>query len=135
MLIAKEPDLGTALVLMLVGYGILFIIGVNWKVWAGILIVISVSSPLIYTYLIKDYQKKRITDFLSEEPSYHVQQSIIAIGSGGLTGKDSDEATQTQLKFLPIATSDFIFAYFVERYGFRGNWFDIFIFTDNYAST
>lgn len=120
VLIAKEPDLGTALVLMLVGYGILFIIGVNWKVWAGILIVIAVSSPFIYTYLIKDYQKKRITDFLSEEPSYHVQQSIIAIGSGGLTGKESGEATQTQLKFLPIATSDFIFAYFVERYGFLG---------------
>ncbi len=120
VLIAKEPDLGTALVLMLVGYGILFIIGVNWKIWAGILIILAVSSPFIYTYLIKDYQKKRITDFLSEEPSYHVQQSIIAIGSGGLTGKESGEATQTQLKFLPIATSDFIFAYFVERYGFLG---------------
>ncbi|MAD43122.1 MAG: rod shape-determining protein RodA, partial [Arcobacter sp.] len=55
-----------------------------------------------------------------EKPSYHVQQSIIAIGSGGLTGKLSEDATQTQLKFLPIATSDFIFAYFVERYGFLG---------------
>ena len=70
--------------------------------------------------MIKDYQKKRITDFISEKPSYHVQQSIIAIGSGGLTGKLSEEATQTQLKFLPIATSHFIFAYFVERYGFLG---------------
>jgi len=119
-LIAKEPDLGTALVLLLVGYGILFIIGVNWKIWATIIVVIGISSPFIYTYLIKDYQKKRITDFVSEEPSYHVQQSIIAIGSGGLTGKQSGEATQAQLKFLPIATSDFIFAYFVERYGFIG---------------
>ncbi len=120
ILIAKEPDLGTALVLLLVGYGILFIIGVNWKIWASIVLVISVSSPFIYTYLIKDYQKKRIKDFISEKPSYHVQQSIIAIGSGGLVGKQSEEATQTQLKFLPIATSDFIFAYFVERYGFLG---------------
>lgn len=120
LLIAKEPDLGTAMVLLLVGYGILFIIGVNWKIWATILFTILITSPLIYTYLIKDYQKKRITDFLSETPSYHVQQSIIAIGSGGLTGKDSGEATQAQLKFLPIATSDFIFAYFVERYGFLG---------------
>ena len=119
-LIAKEPDLGTALVLSFVGYGILFIIGVNWKIWASIILVIGISSPFIYTYLIKDYQKKRITDFISEKPSYHVQQSIIAIGSGGLTGKLSEEATQTQLKFLPIATSDFIFAYFVERYGFLG---------------
>jgi rod shape determining protein RodA len=120
ILIAKEPDLGTALVLLLVGYGILFIIGVNWKIWATIVLVVSVSSPFIYTYLIKDYQKKRIKDFISEKPSYHVQQSIIAIGSGGLVGKQSEEATQTQLKFLPIATSDFIFAYFVERYGFLG---------------
>ncbi|WP_121626844.1 FtsW/RodA/SpoVE family cell cycle protein [Poseidonibacter antarcticus] len=120
VLIAKEPDLGTALVLLLVGYGILFIIGVNWKIWTSIILLIGIASPFIYTYLIKDYQKKRITDFISEKPSYHVQQSIIAIGSGGLVGKLSEEATQTQLKFLPIATSDFIFAYFVERYGFLG---------------
>lgn len=119
-LIAIEPDLGTAMVLLFVGYGILFLIGVNWKIWVTILLAIGISSPFIYTYLIKDYQKKRITDFISEKPSYHVQQSIIAIGSGGLTGKESEEATQTQLKFLPIATSDFIFAYFVERYGFLG---------------
>lgn len=120
ILIVKEPDLGTGLILLLVGYGILFVVGVHWKIWAGIVLIIAVSSPLVYTYLIKDYQKKRISDFISEEPSYHVQQSIIAIGSGGITGKNSDEATQTQLKFLPIATSDFIFAYYVERYGFIG---------------
>lgn len=120
LLIAKEPDLGTALVLVLVGYGILFIIGVNWKIWATIFITIGLASPFIYTNLIKDYQKKRIKDFLSEKPSYQVQQSIIAIGNGGVVGKASEEATQTQLKFLPIATSDFIFAYFVERYGFLG---------------
>ena len=119
-LIAKEPDLGTALVLLLVGYGILFIIGVNWRIWATIALVIGVSSPLIYTHLIKDYQKKRIQDFVSKKPSYQVQQSIIAIGNGGIVGKAEEEATQTQLKFLPIATSDFIFAYFVERYGFIG---------------
>jgi rod shape determining protein RodA len=120
ILIAKEPDLGTALVLLLVGYGILFIVGVNWKIWATIFVTIALTSPLIYTNLMKDYQKKRIKDFLSEKPSYQVKQSIIAIGNGGLVGKDSTEATQTQLKFLPIATSDFIFAYFVERYGFLG---------------
>ncbi len=128
ILIAKEPDLGTALVLLLVGYGILFIIGVNWKIWVSIFIIIGISSPFVYTNLIKDYQKKRIKDFLSEKPSYQVQQSIIAIGNGGLTGKQSSEATQTQLKFLPIATSDFIFAYFVERYGFLGAFGLIFIY-------
>jgi rod shape determining protein RodA len=121
LLIAKEPDLGTALVLLLVGYGILFIVGIHWKIIATIFVLLTISSPFIYTYLIKDYQKKRIHDFISEKPSYHVQQSIIAIGSGGLLGKVKDEATQAQLKFLPIATSDFIFAYFVERYGFLGS--------------
>ena len=121
LLIAKEPDLGTALVLLLVGYGILFIVGIHWKIIATIFVALAISSPLIYTYLIKDYQKKRIHDFIAKKPSYHVQQSIIAIGSGGLTGKIKDEATQAQLKFLPIATSDFIFAYFVERYGFLGS--------------
>src|SRR5574344_1381214 len=99
VLIAKEPDLGTAMLLL--GYGVLFLVGVNWKIWASIIIVLGLSSPFIYNYGIKDYQKKRIHDFIvSEKTSYHVQQSIIAIGSGGLTGKDSSEATQTQLKFL-----------------------------------
>lgn len=118
-LIAKEPDLGTALILLLVGAGVLIIVGVNWKIWATIAVSIAFSAPFLYSNL-HDYQKKRIQDFLSEESNYHVQQSIIAIGSGGLYGKDKEEATQAQLKFLPISTSDFIFAYFVERFGFWG---------------
>ena len=120
ILIAKEPDLGTALVLLLIGYGVLFYIGVFWKIWAVIVTAILLLSPLAYKFALHDYQKVRIIDFLSEEPSYHVQQSIIAIGSGGLTGKSKNEATQTQMKFLPIATSDFIFAFLVERSGFLG---------------
>ena len=118
-LIAKEPDLGTALVLFLIGMGILFLVGVYWKIWATLIAAFLISAPLLYTQL-HDYQKKRINDFLSEKPSYHVQQSIIAIGSGGLTGQAKEEATQTQMKFLPIASSDFIFAYVVERFGFIG---------------
>ncbi|MEA1956637.1 MAG: FtsW/RodA/SpoVE family cell cycle protein [Campylobacterota bacterium] len=120
-LIAKEPDLGTALVLLFIGYGVLFFIGVYWKIWAAIITIILLASPLVYQFALHDYQKIRIKDFLSEKPSYHVQQSVIAIGSGGLTGKDKDEATQTQMKFLPIATSDFIFAFLVERTGFLGS--------------
>ena len=120
ILIAKEPDLGTAIVLLLIGFGVLFFIGVHWTIWATILTAILLLSPLSYKFLLHDYQKVRIIDFLSEKPSYHVQQSIIAIGSGGLTGKSKEEATQTQMKFLPIATSDFIFAFLVERSGFLG---------------
>ena len=120
ILIVKEPDLGTALVLFLIGYGILFFVGVHWKIWATIGIALLFLSPVTYKFALHDYQKVRILDFLSEKPSYHVQQSIIAIGSGGFTGKDKDDATQTQMKFLPIATSDFIFAFLVERTGFLG---------------
>ena len=119
ILIAKEPDLGTALVLLIVGYGILFIIGINKKIWITLFIAVTISGPFLYNSL-HDYQKKRITDFVSEKPSYHVRQSIVAIGSGGLNGKTKSEATQTHSKFLPIATSDFIFAYHVERFGFWG---------------
>lgn len=119
ILIAKEPDLGTALVLLIVGYGTLFVIGVDKKIWFILIIALGISGPLLYGSL-HDYQKKRLTDFISEKPSYHVRQSIIAIGSGGLNGKDKVEATQTHYKFLPIATSDFIFAYYVERFGFWG---------------
>jgi len=119
-LIAKEPDLGTAMVLMLLGYGVLFVIGVHWKIWTGIAVALVLTAPLLYAQL-HEYQKKRIHDFLSEKPSYHVQQSIIAIGSGGLLGNSVEDATQTQMKFLPIASSDFIFAYVVERFGFLGS--------------
>ena len=119
LLIAKEPDLGTAMVLLLVGYGVLFVIGVNKKIWFTLILLIGVSVPFLYNSL-HDYQKKRITDFVSEKPSYHVKQSIIAIGSGGLYGKSIENATQTRYKFLPISTSDFIFAYHVERFGFSG---------------
>ena len=119
-LIAREPDLGTALVLLLIGYGVLFFVGVHWKIWATIITAILLLAPISYKFLLHDYQKIRINDFLSEKPSYHVQQSIIAIGSGGWTGKNKEEATQTQMRFLPIATSDFIFAFVVERTGFLG---------------
>ncbi len=120
ILIATEPDLGTGLVLALVGFGILFVAGIHKKILVGIVIFLAIAGPLFYMYGMKDYQKKRVTDFLSEKPSYHVQQSVIAIGSGGLVGKEAEDATQSQLQFLPIATSDFIFAYVVERYGFLG---------------
>jgi rod shape determining protein RodA len=119
ILIAKEPDLGTALVVLLLGFSILFLVGVNWKIWASLVTVLIISMPLLYTQL-HDYQKKRIKDFISEKPSYHVQQSIIAVGSGGLLGQSKEDATQTQMKFLPIASSDFIFAYVSERLGFLG---------------
>ncbi len=119
VLIAKEPDLGTALITLIIGFGVLFIVGVDKKIWISLSVFAVLFTPVYYKYIMKDYQKKRIETFLNK-PSYHVRQSIIAIGSGGLNGKSKDKATQTQLKFLPIASSDFIFAYLVERFGFIG---------------
>ena len=118
LLIAREPDLGTALVLLITGYGILFVVGINWKIWAAIIIILGFSAPLLYGQL-KPYQKKRVTDFVGK-PSYHVRQALIAIGSGGLEGKSKEDSTQTQLKFLPVSSTDFIFAYLGERFGFKG---------------
>ena len=118
LLIAKEPDLGTALVLLITGYGILFVVGINWKIWTAIIIILGLTAPLLYGQL-KPYQKKRVTDFVGK-PSYHVRQALIAIGSGGVEGKSKEDATQTQLKFLPVSSTDFIFAYLGERFGFKG---------------
>ncbi len=118
-IILKEPDLGTASVLLLMGFGTIFIIGVNKKIWIALALLGGLMAPILYESL-HDYQKRRILEFVGEQQSYQVKQSIIAIGNGGLTGKSADEATQTKFKFLPIATSDFIFAYTVERYGFIG---------------
>ncbi len=119
-LIAIEPDLGSASVVLMLGFGVLFLVGVQWRIWAILIAGFLAASTLLYEVGLKDYQKQRVEDFLAEKPSYHVQQSIIAIGSGGFLGKDKEDATQVQLKFLPIATTDFIFAYHVERFGFFG---------------
>ncbi len=119
ILIAKEPDLGTAMVLLIVGFGVLFVIGIKRDIWIGLAIFIVLSAPLTYTYGLKTYQKERIHDAISH-PSYHVKQALIAIGSGGITGKSKENSTQTQMKFLPISSSDFIFAYLGERLGFIG---------------
>ncbi len=119
VLILKEPDLGTTLLLLLGSFGALFIVGINWRITATVVILLAFFIPTTYTYLLKPYQKKRIEDFLGK-PSYQVQQALIAIGSGGIEGKAKNEATQTQLKFLPVASTDFIFAYLGERYGFKG---------------
>ncbi|MEJ2488993.1 MAG: FtsW/RodA/SpoVE family cell cycle protein [Sulfurovaceae bacterium] len=114
-----QPDLGTALSILLPSFGVLFLVGVRWRIWVIITIVLALCAPLLYTYGLKDYQKDRIQDFLNK-PSYQVQQALIAIGSGGVKGKEKEEATQTQMKFLPVASTDFIFAYLGERLGFIG---------------
>jgi len=119
VLIAKEPDLGTGLVLLLTGFGVLFVIGIQARIWFTLLLILGLTAPVLYTHGLKPYQKQRIADFVGK-PSYHVQQSMIAIGSGGMDGQSKEKSTQTQLKFLPVSSTDFIFAYLGERLGFTG---------------
>jgi len=119
VLIAKQPDLGTGLILFLTGAGIVFLVGIQLRIWLIVLLITAFTAPIGYTYLLKPYQKQRIANFIGE-PSYQVQQSMIAIGSGGIEGQGREEATQTQLKFLPVSSTDFIFAYLGERFGFKG---------------
>ena len=120
VLIVFQPDLGTASIMLILGFGILFLVGIERKLLVSLTVLAALAVPIYYTQFMQNYQKKRVEDFLSQEPSYHVKQSIIAIGNGGLTGKSKANATQGNFKFLPIASSDFIFAYFIERFGFIG---------------
>lgn len=123
VLVKIQPDLGTSILIFLCGYSVLFLIGIQKKILLIGICVLLVSMPIFYISL-QEYQLKRIESLINPSANasntYQVQQSIIAIGSGGLSGKDAENATQYQLKFLPVPESDFIFAYFCERYGFLG---------------
>ncbi|MGX2983160.1 FtsW/RodA/SpoVE family cell cycle protein [Helicobacter sp. 23-1045] len=123
ILVKIQPDLGTSILIFICGYSILFLVGVHKKILLAGICILILSSPIIYVTL-KDYQLQRIESLINPTAqsanTHQVNQSIIAIGSGGLLGKDSENATQYQLRFLPVPESDFIFAYFCERYGFVG---------------
>ncbi len=121
LLILIEPDLGSAIIILAMGYGMLFIIGVNKKIWITCIVVALLFSPIAFKFVLKPYQVDRIMKLISGNTSSQVQQSLIAIGSGGFNGKSYEDATQANLKFLPVATSDFIFAHFAERFGFIGS--------------
>ena len=130
-LVLLQPDLGTALVYGAVTLAVLFVAGVRWQhfaimgaVAASVVTLILVIAPALGTPVLKDYQEDRLTAFLhpSDDPadsSYQINQSLIAVGSGGKTGR-GDDATQTSKGFLPERHTDFIFAVVGERFGFVG---------------
>lgn len=124
-LILKQPDLGTATLIMAAGFYVLFFAGLSWKVMAGGLVAFGASLPVVWT-LMHDYQKKRILTLIDpmQDPlgdGYHIIQSMIAIGSGGPWGKGWLNGTQTHLEFIPERTTDFIFAVYAEEFGLIGN--------------
>jgi len=123
-LIAKEPDLGTALTyLPILAVGV-FLAGMHWKYWVSIALIALVVVPFGFSHL-EPYQKGRIVSFLDPERDpqgngYQLIQSKIAVGSGGTWGKGVTKGTQTQLRFLPVPHTDFIFSAFAEEHGFVG---------------
>lgn len=125
LLVAKQPDLGTALLIASSGIFVLLLAGLQWKLIIGALIALISSTPLVWNFLMHDYQRQRVLTFINPESDplgagYHIIQSTIAIGSGGLYGKGWLNGTQSHLDFLPERSTDFIFAVFGEEFGFLG---------------
>jgi rod shape determining protein RodA len=125
ILIAGQPDLGTALVVGWAGAVTLFLAGLSWLILLGLLSLLGAIVPLFWTFIMHDYQRQRVITFLNPESDplgtgYHIIQSKIAIGSGGIYGKGWMNGTQSHLDFLPEGTTDFIFAAFSEEFGLVG---------------
>ena len=124
MLIAKQPDLGTSLLIAASGFFVIYFAGLKWKLLAGLGVLMAALAPVIWHFM-HDYQRRRVLTFLNPEndplgAGYHIIQSKIAIGSGGLYGKGWLNGTQSHLDFLPERSTDFIFAVFSEEFGFLG---------------
>lgn len=124
-LIARQPDLGTALLVLASGGFVIFLAGLSWKLMASMAIGLAASAPFLWAAM-HDYQRQRVLTLLdpASDPlgrGFHIIQSTIAIGSGGVWGKGWMEGTQTRLEFVPERTTDFILAVFSEEFGLVGN--------------
>jgi rod shape determining protein RodA len=124
-LIARQPDLGTALLVLAAGFYVIFLAGLSWRILAALLVAGLASLPVLWSVL-HDYQRRRILTLIdpSQDPlgaGYHTIQSTIAVGSGGVFGKGWLNGTQTHLDFIPERHTDFIFAVFSEEFGLIGN--------------
>jgi len=131
-LIAKQPDLGTAVLVGAAGFYVIFFAGLPWKVIIGMIVLGASAAPFVWTVL-HGYQRKRILTLIdpTSDPlgsGYHIIQSTIAIGSGGGFGKGWLEGTQTHLEFIPERHTDFIFAVFSEERGLLGNSILVFLY-------
>lgn len=126
LLIAKQPDLGTALLIAVAGLFVIYLAGMSWWLILGAIIIVVVGGRLMFDHAMHGYQKQRIMTLLDPEADlqgagYHIHQSKIAIGSGGFYGKSWLHGDQSHLDFLPERHTDFIFAVFGEEFGFIGN--------------
>ncbi|MBO9536218.1 rod shape-determining protein RodA [Herbaspirillum sp.] len=124
-LIIRQPDLGTGLLVLAAGFYVIFFAGLPWKVLVGLFIAGAASLPVVWSFM-HDYQRQRIMMLIdpTSDPlgkGFHIIQSTIAIGSGGITGKGWLMGTQTHLEFIPERTTDFIFSVYSEEFGLIGN--------------
>ena len=127
-LIAKQPDLGTAILVAIAGFSILFLSGLPWRYLIFSSLSLAVVIPMGWLYVLHDYQKQRIITLFDSESDklgagWNIIQSTIAIGSGGFNGKGWGNGTQSQLNFLPESSTDFIIAVFAEEFGLFGVFF------------
>ncbi len=123
--ILKQPDLGTSLLVIFPALCVIFLAGLNLRYIFGTLAIIAIGAKPFWDYILKEYQKQRILTLLDPESNplssgYHIIQSKIAIGSGGLYGKGWLNGTQANLQFLPESTTDFIYAVVAEEFGLIG---------------
>jgi rod shape determining protein RodA len=124
-LIAKEPDLGTAVTLIPVFLAIAYLAGMQMRILGYMALSLVLIAPVAWKFALKDYQKSRISTFIdpsqdAKGAGYQQIQARITVGSGGLTGKGYRQGTQGQLRFLPVAHNDFIFSVLAEEQGFAG---------------
>ncbi|MDR1889948.1 MAG: rod shape-determining protein RodA [Zoogloeaceae bacterium] len=126
LLILKQPDLGTSLLVGAAGFFVIFFAGLPWKIMLGMGVAAGAALPFIWNLVLRDYQRRRVLTLIdpTSDPlgaGYHIIQSTIAIGSGGPFGKGWLNGTQTHLEFIPEKHTDFIFAVFSEEWGLMGN--------------
>lgn len=125
LLIAKQPDLGTSILIAVSGIFVLFLSGMSWRLITVAAMLVAGFIPILWNFLMHNYQRQRVLTLLDAErdplgKGYHIIQSKIAIGSGGFEGKGWLHGTQSQLEFLPERHTDFIFAVFAEELGLMG---------------
>ncbi|MFD2179407.1 peptidoglycan glycosyltransferase MrdB [Veronia pacifica] len=125
IMIAKQPDLGTSILIAASGVFVLFLSGVSWRIILSAATLVAAFVPVLWFFLMHEYQRTRVRTLFNPESDplgagYHIIQSKIAIGSGGVSGKGWLQGTQSQLEFLPERHTDFIFAVISEEWGLIG---------------
>ena len=125
-LVLRQPDLGTALMILGTGCGVIFFAGIRLSVVGGVVVLLAALAPIVYFFGLHDYQRERIHTMLdpAADPlgaGYQLQQGMIAIGSGGLAGKGFMEGAQKELEYIPEQNTDFIFTIVAEEFGFVGS--------------